>query len=228
MIVYLLTYTREWVRRFPRFTDSIPLFPMSLPTQIMTKFQLLLRSLLHHRWLNLAVLLAVAVATVALTAALIVGDSVRGSLSQLMIDQLGPIDLLLLNERFFDPALADPALTRAAQQESSDHNVQVACILPEITIEVQNQRRRSRGVFLSAWEDNELQIQRDEIVINAALARELDVQVGDQLVSVNWEKQSLKHALVKLADKYDLAYDVPSWGHLVVRKQTVKTEKSEH
>jgi len=53
-------------------------------------------------------------------------------------------------------------------------------------------------------------------------------EVGDQIVSVNWEKQSLKHALVKLADKYDLAYDVPSWGHLVVRKQTVKTEKPEH
>jgi len=53
-------------------------------------------------------------------------------------------------------------------------------------------------------------------------------EVGDQIVSVNWEKQSLKHALVKLADKYDLAYDVPSWGHLIVRKQTVKTEKSGH
>jgi len=50
--------------------------------------------------------------------------------------------------------------------------------------------------------------------------------VGDQLVSVDWEKQSLKQALVKLADKYDLAYDVPSWGHLVVRKQTFKAEKA--
>ena len=51
-------------------------------------------------------------------------------------------------------------------------------------------------------------------------------EVGDQIVSINWDKQSLKHALVKLADEYDLAYDVPSWGHLIVRKQTVKSEKS--
>jgi type II secretory pathway component GspD/PulD (secretin) len=52
-------------------------------------------------------------------------------------------------------------------------------------------------------------------------------EVGDQLVSVNWEKQSLKQALVKLAEKYDLAYDVPSWGHLVVRKDTAKAETAE-
>jgi hypothetical protein len=52
--------------------------------------------------------------------------------------------------------------------------------------------------------------------------------VGNRLVSVNWEKQSLKQALVKLADEYDLEYDVPSHGHLVVWKRPIQAENAGH
>jgi len=45
--------------------------------------------------------LAVAVCGAVLTGALLVGDSVRGSLRDLTLDRLGRIDVALLGERFF-------------------------------------------------------------------------------------------------------------------------------
>ena len=50
------------------------------------------RSLAHYWRLNLAVLLAAAVATAVLTGALLIGDSIRGSLRDLTLDRLGKID----------------------------------------------------------------------------------------------------------------------------------------
>ena len=46
------------------------------------------RSLIHFRWINLAVLLGAGVATAVLTGALLVGDSVRGSLRDLALERL--------------------------------------------------------------------------------------------------------------------------------------------
>jgi len=57
----------------------------------MTKFHLILRNLVYFRAANLAVALGMAVATAVLTGALMVGDSVRGSLRALAV-QLSPAD----------------------------------------------------------------------------------------------------------------------------------------
>ena len=57
--------------------------------------------------MNLAVLLAVSVATAVLTGALLVGDSVRGSLRHLTLDRLGPVDYTLTTTGFFRQSLAD-------------------------------------------------------------------------------------------------------------------------
>ena len=59
------------------------------------------RSLIYFWRINLAVVLGVAVATAVLTGALIVGDSVRGSLRDLSLSRLGKIDHALVSERFF-------------------------------------------------------------------------------------------------------------------------------
>ena len=58
----------------------------------MTRFQLLQRSLRFHWRIHLAVALGVAAAAAVLTGALLVGDSVRGSLRHLVLDRLGRID----------------------------------------------------------------------------------------------------------------------------------------
>jgi ABC-type lipoprotein release transport system permease subunit len=66
----------------------------------------LLRSLTHYWRLNLAVLLGAAVAGAVLGGALLVGDSIRGSLRDLALDRLGRIDSALVSERFFREDLA--------------------------------------------------------------------------------------------------------------------------
>src|SRR5262245_10085204 len=73
----------------------------------MTFLRLLLRNLLFHRRGNLAVLLGVAIGTAVLTGALLVGDSLRGSLRELTLRRLGWVDQALVGARFFPTDLAD-------------------------------------------------------------------------------------------------------------------------
>src|SRR5437870_10390428 len=68
---------------------------------------LLIRNLFYHRRGNLAVFLGVALGTAVLTGALLVGDSLRGSLRALTLDQLGWVDQALVANRFFREKLAE-------------------------------------------------------------------------------------------------------------------------
>ena len=72
----------------------------------MGESRLLLRNLLWYWRGNLAVLLGVAVGTAVLTGALLVGDSLRGSLRALALEQLGWVDSALVASRFFREDLA--------------------------------------------------------------------------------------------------------------------------
>jgi ABC-type lipoprotein release transport system permease subunit len=73
----------------------------------MSFLRLLLRNLLYHWRGNLAVLLGVALGTAVLTGALLVGDSLRGSLRELTLDRLGWIDQAMVPGRLFRAKLAD-------------------------------------------------------------------------------------------------------------------------
>jgi ABC-type antimicrobial peptide transport system permease subunit len=73
----------------------------------MTLTRLLLRNLFFHWHGNLAVLLGVVVGTAVLTGALLVGDSLRGSLRAQTLRRLGWVDEALTAPRFFRAALAD-------------------------------------------------------------------------------------------------------------------------
>ena len=66
----------------------------------MTPFRLLLRNLFYHWRGNLAVFLGVAVGAAVLTGALLVGDSLRGSLRDLTLRRLGWVDDALIGGRF--------------------------------------------------------------------------------------------------------------------------------
>src|SRR4051812_32515426 len=72
----------------------------------MTFFRLLVRNLVYHRRGNFAVFLGVALGTAVLTGALLVGDSLRGSLRSLALDQLGWVDEAMITGRFFRLELA--------------------------------------------------------------------------------------------------------------------------
>ena len=68
----------------------------------------LIRSSLAHYWrTNLAVVAGVAAAVTVLSGALLVGESVRGSLRDLVEARLGATDLAVVSQEFFRTALAD-------------------------------------------------------------------------------------------------------------------------
>src|SRR5687768_3168638 len=73
----------------------------------MTTLRLICRNLLYFRAANLAVVLGTAVATAVLTGALMVGDSVRGSLRALAVQRLGPVEHALVATRFFEQSLVE-------------------------------------------------------------------------------------------------------------------------
>ena len=68
--------------------------------------QLILRGLAYHWRTNLAVILGVATAIAVLAGALLVGDSVRGSLRDLVLQRLGRTDQAVISTGFFREQLA--------------------------------------------------------------------------------------------------------------------------
>ena len=73
----------------------------------MTLFQLARRSATYHWRTNVAVLLGVAAAVAVLGGALLVGDSVRGSLRDLALSRLGNTDVAITSASFFRQTAAD-------------------------------------------------------------------------------------------------------------------------
>ncbi len=139
---------------------------------------------LKHFWqIHVIVALCTAVATGVLAGALIVGDSVRGSLLNLTTERLGTIQHALLGDHFFQPDLLN-------------RKNKVPTILRNGTVVVpQTQARASKvnilGVtdnFFTFWETDAPNLNKPEgqpfnaIVINEALQNELNVQVGDTLL----------------------------------------------
>ncbi|MFC1494959.1 hypothetical protein ACFL6W_06760, partial [Thermodesulfobacteriota bacterium] len=73
----------------------------------MTLFKWIIKSLIHYRRMNLAVVLAAATATATLTGALLVGDSVKATLNYAFVSRLGNIDTVIsARERFFTEGLS--------------------------------------------------------------------------------------------------------------------------
>ena len=72
----------------------------------MRSTDLLTRSLRHYWRTNLAVVFGVATAVTVLGGALLVGNSVRGSLRDLVLDRIGNTDLVVASPEFFTDRLA--------------------------------------------------------------------------------------------------------------------------
>src|SRR5574341_922656 len=72
----------------------------------MTPNSLVLRGVTYYWRTNLAVVLGVATAVAVLAGALLVGDSVRGSLRDLVFQRLGATDHLVVSTGFFPEDLA--------------------------------------------------------------------------------------------------------------------------
>lgn len=135
--------------------------------------------------------LAVAAAAAILTGALLVGDSVRGSLRDLVLDRLGHVDHALMADRLFREQLADELSTRAEFSEHFDAAVPVMFLRG--TIQGTNNERSARvgnvtiiGSPPQFWDlgsdGPEKAPQLDEIILNESLAGELGVRAGQEVI----------------------------------------------
>jgi len=157
----------------------------------MTSWRFILESLRHHWRINLAVALGVMAATAVLTGALLVGDSVRGSLLSLAFDRLGDIDEVLLADRFFREQLADE-LEQADGFKERFTSATPVIIFPSGTVErkTDDTTNRASNVLIVGggkrfWSlGNEAARPRqlpgrDEIVLNEPLASDLGISAND-------------------------------------------------
>lgn len=152
--------------------------------------RLLARNLLYHWRGNLAVMLGVAVGTAVLTGALFVGDSLRGSLRALTLDQLGWVEHALVSGRFIRDELCGRL---GAAHASPVILLQGATTREEVASGGRKTIRRAGkvsilGVDEQFWPVDRLPVDRDfwgssreEVVLNQALADELGVAELDQI-----------------------------------------------
>ena len=167
------------------------------------------RSLSYFWRIQLAVLLGAVVATAVLTGALLVGDSVRGSLRNLTLNRLGRIDYALISERFFREELATD-LSQQLEGEAQFHRETVpAILLNGAAVNPKSKARASRvqiqGIderFAGLWGDASGQDAPSSekqpgqlfpsVHINQSLQNELDIAVGEQVL-LSFERHSDIH-----------------------------------
>ncbi len=160
----------------------------------MSPLRLILASLFYHRRINLAVALGVAAATAVLTGALVVGDSMRGSLRHLVVDRLGKIDSVLVVNGFFRAELAGEIAA------SPDFDKHFTAALPAIMLRatVENPAGDSAragkvnvlGTGERFWDLGSasdpvrptVMPQLDEVVLNGPLAAKLGVKIGQDVI----------------------------------------------
>lgn len=174
-----------------------------------TEVHFMRRSLIYFWQIHLAVLLGTVVATAVLTGALLVGDSVRGSLRDLTLDRLGQIDHVMISERFFREILATELGASPTTGEEYDRVVP-AMLLSGTAVNAATKTRASRvqiqGIderFHRFWSTSEtgelsefLKKQPGQlsppVLINQSLKKELNVEVGDTLL-ISFQKQNEIH-----------------------------------
>jgi ABC-type lipoprotein release transport system permease subunit len=150
----------------------------------MTLGRLLLRNLVYHWRGNLAVCLGVAVGSAVLTGALLVGDSLRGSLREQVLEQLGWVDQALVAGRFFREDLfkelgverAAPAMLlrgAATRDDRSGKPQQQAGRVMILGVDDHFWPKGQRPVGEDMWEEP-----KSEVVLNKSLADALGAREG--------------------------------------------------
>ncbi|MEW4563995.1 FtsX-like permease family protein [Bremerella sp. JC770] len=155
----------------------------------MNRWRLVLRSAQQFWQTNLAVLLGVAAATAVLTGALVIGDSVRGSLRDLALSRLGSIQEILLADRFFRPNVAE----QISQQNADTKAVPIVLMQGTLQTVASSSDAPTKvagnlavlGIDEAFWQLGDVpgwsptEISEEEIILNQPLADELGVKAGD-------------------------------------------------
>ena len=141
---------------------------------------LIVRSATYHWRTNLAVVLGVAAAVSVLGGALLVGDSVRGSLRDLVLSRLGRTSDVVASMGFFRDGLARDLVAHGAASAAP-----LIATSGFVTHEPSGKRATSvlvYGVDERFWQFHGLE-PRDGVFVSPALAAELGVKAGDVLLT---------------------------------------------
>ena len=149
------------------------------------------KSLKHFWRTNLAIVLGIVVGSAVIGGALIVGDSVRGSLRELTLRRLGRVDYALSGNRFVREALAEE-LASSPEFRESYGDVAPALVMSGSLDRRQDEQVSNRaggvsvyGVDERFWEltehgDLDVPVE-DGILLNERVAEQLQAQVGDRI-----------------------------------------------
>ncbi|MBX3412902.1 MAG: ABC transporter permease [Pirellulales bacterium] len=155
----------------------------------MSLIHLILLGLRHHWRMHLAVALGVVAGTAVLTGALLVGDSMRGSLRHIVVDRLGATDSILVAPQFFRRELA--AELAARPEFGQSFTEAIPAIVLQGTLELPGDKRRASGVDVFGTESRfwkldpngpQPTLKSGEVALNEPLAKELGAQVGDEVI----------------------------------------------
>jgi ABC-type antimicrobial peptide transport system permease subunit len=156
----------------------------------MRKSQLLKKSLLYYWRTNLAVILGVATAVAVLAGALLVGDSVRNSLRDLVLQRLGKTSYAVNSNGIVREELASEVQTDPAFAGNGFLGV-CPLIAIEGTVTHESSKRLASGIkvygvderFWKFHQRNRTMVpQNGKVFLSPALAGELGSNVGDSLV----------------------------------------------
>jgi putative ABC transport system permease protein len=112
---------------------------------------LILRGLRYYWRTNLAVIVGVATAVAVLAGALLVGDSVRGSLRDLVVGRLGKTDYVVLSSGFFREQLAG-SLQKQPEAATSLSNA-IPLVVANAVVSVQETGRKAGQVRVYGVDD---------------------------------------------------------------------------
>lgn len=154
------------------------------------RFTTLLKRNLAHYWrTNLAVVFGVATAVAVLSGALLVGDSVRGSLRDLFVQRLGRSDQIIASTSFFRENLSDEIGLDARFAEAFDQSCPMITVSGLVTDE-KSGRRASQvqvyGVDARFWKFHGRDAVKPpsdrDVLLSPDLASELSTETGTTIL----------------------------------------------
>ena len=154
----------------------------------MTKAKLFYRNLTHYWRTNLAVIAGVAAAVAVLAGALLVGDSVRASLGDLVLLRLGETSFVITSENFFREELADELTLKPDFQSSFAEAAPLIALDGVVSYETSGQRASGvlvYGVDARFWlfhGRREPSLGSREVLLSPSLATEFGAATGDSLL----------------------------------------------
>lgn len=150
----------------------------------MNFFKLIIKSLKCFKKQNFAVFAGTMISTAVLTGALIIGDSVKYSLKNLVDLRLGKIEYALpTGDRFITKKLVDK-LNKNANIEAC------AALITSGTASNQSSQKKANNVqiigvdstFWNLAQQKPTDIHQNEVLINEAVAKKLEIKPGDEII----------------------------------------------